>query len=265
MSGIDIRLGRMFDKDTNRSFTVAFDHGQSLKIPGGLGNPVALLERIAAGGADGILLNKGMLAQASHVFAHRGAPAAILRADWTTLDPAMKEEQGEGYRPLVDPADAIALGADALCMYLIARPKSDGMFYDNIANVAETIDRAHAVGLPVIVEGTLWGLRNEDQKDPEGLRQVCRIAAELGADAIKTEYVGDVEAQRTIIEEVGNVPVLTLGGAPGDDDAVAAAAAGAIASGARGLIFGRNVWQAGDLEERLSTLGAITHRAGESR
>lgn len=261
MSGIDIRLGRLFDEQTGRAFIVAFDHGQSLKIPAGLGNPVALLERIAAG-ADGILLNKGMLAQASHVFAHRGAPAAILRADWTTLDPEMKEEQGEAYRTLVDPADALALGADAICVYLIGRPRAEGMFYDNVAAVADTIDRAHAVGLPVIVEATLWGLRNADQKDPEGLRQVCRIAAEIGADAIKTEYVGDPGAQRTIIDEVGNIPVLTLGGAPGDDSAVAQAAGGAIEAGAKGLIFGRNVWQAGDLAERMETLGRITHEAG---
>ncbi|MGO1560261.1 COG1830: DhnA-type fructose-1,6-bisphosphate aldolase and related enzymes [Actinomycetales bacterium JB111] len=259
MSGVDIRLGRLFAKETGRSFTVAFDHGQALKLPNGTGNPVTLLERIAAGGPDAILLNKGMLAQASHVFAHRGAPAAILRADWTTIDPEMKAEAGEAYRPLIDPADALALGADALCVYLIGRPEADHMFADNVATISATIDRAHEVGLPVIVEATLWGLRNEDQKDPERLRQICRIAAEVGADAIKTEYVGDVEAQRTIIEEVGNIPVLTLGGAPGGDDEVAAAASDAISSGARGLIFGRNVWLAGDLSERLATLGGITH------
>lgn len=133
------------------------------------------------------------------------------------------------------------------------------MFFDNVESVAKTIDLAHGVGLPVIVEGTLWGLRNENQKDPERLRQVCRIAAELGADAIKTEWLEDEQAQRELIDSVGDIPVLTLGGAPGDDSAVSEAAGAAIKAGARGLIFGRNVWGAGNLEERLSSLSKVTH------
>ncbi|MDO4887975.1 MAG: fructose-bisphosphate aldolase [Actinomycetaceae bacterium] len=259
MSGRNIRLSRIFDTDSNRAFVVAFDHGQSLPIPPGLGNPVSLLERIVAGRPQGILLNRGMLEQGASLFGKRGGPEPILRVDWTTLDPHMKSELGEAHRSLVTPDQALALGATAVCTYLIARPEADGMFFDNVAHVATLIGRAHEIGLPVIVEGTLWGLRNEDQKDPEQLRRVCRIAAEIGADAIKTEFVGDVDTQRTIIEEVGDIPVLTLGGAAAEREAVARDAARAIEAGARGLIFGRNVWQVDDMEGVMTDLSAIVH------
>ncbi|AFV90923.1 MAG: fructose-bisphosphate aldolase [Acidipropionibacterium acidipropionici] len=263
--GVSIRLGRLFDAASNRSFIVAFDHGMSLPLDPALGNPVRLLERIAAGNPDGILLNKGMLAQAGHVFARRGAPVPVLRADWTPLDAAMKQEQGEAHRFVTTPAEALALGAGAVCTFLIGRPRAAGMYYDNVASLAGYIEGAHRAGLPVIVECTLWGLRNEDQKDPVLLAQVCRTAAELGADAVKTEYVGDRRAEEKIIACVGNIPVLTLGGAKGDDDAVARAAAEAIGSGARGLIFGRNVWQADDIDGRLETFSRITHSGRPSR
>jgi len=259
VSGTTIRLGKLFNAQSNRAFVVAFDHGQSLPIPPHLGNPVALLERIVGGAPEGILVSAGMLAQAGRLFARRGAPAVILRADWTTLDPRMKSEFGERYRPLVDPADAVGLGADALCTYLIGWPEDGAMFANNVEQVAATIQRAHRVGLPVIVEATLWGSRVSDQRDPEALRQMCRIAAELGADAIKTEFVGEIDAQRDLIEEVGNIPVLTLGGAAAAPDVVAQAARDAISAGVRGLIFGRNVWQVADLGDTMRRLSAIVH------
>ena len=87
---------------------------------------------------------------------------------------------------------------------------------------------------------------------------MCRIAYELGADAIKTEYTGDVESMRQVIRSVG-VPVLTLGGAVGAADAVEAAARDAIAAGASGLIFGRNVWAAEDPITVTKNLLDIVH------
>lgn len=264
MSGVSTRLGQLFDETSNRAFVVAFDHGQSLPIPAGLGNPVSVMRRIVDGRPEAVLVTAGMLAQTGDAFAHRGAPAAIVRADWTTLDPRMKVELGERHRPLVTPEEALTLGASAICLYLIGWPQDGAMFADNVETVARYVQDAHRIGLPVIVEATLWGTRNEDQKDPEALRQMCRIAAELGADAIKTEYVGDVDSEKAIIEEVGDIPVLTLGGAAASSDKVETAAREAIASGARGLIFGRNVWQVADMEATMAQLSAIVHGGSPS-
>ena len=56
--------------------------------------------------------------------------------------------------------------------------------------------------MPLIVEATLWGTRHDEKKDPEALQHVCRMAYELGADAIKTEYTGDVERCAQVIDSV---------------------------------------------------------------
>ena len=53
------------------------------------------------------------------------------------------------------------------------------------------------------------------------------MAYELGADAIKTEYTGDPDSMREIIDSVA-VPVLTLGGAEGAREDVINSAKGAI-------------------------------------
>ncbi len=260
MSGVEIRLRHLFDPETGRSLITAYDHGQSMPMPVEPGRrPLELLKKVVDGGPDGVLVNPGILRNGGELFAPRNAPVAVLRADWTYLDARWKAELGEHYRVLTTPAEALALGAGAICMYLIGRPMDGGIMADNVAAVAKAAHEAHRVGIPLIVEGTLWGLRNTDQKDPEYLQMVCRLAVECGADAIKTEYLGSEEAMTGLIAACGEVPVLTLGGAKGDAHAVKSAADGAIKAGAKGLIFGRNIWNTDDPVATTKSLRGIVH------
>lgn len=265
MSGAELRLGRLFDRESGRSFIVAFDHGTSLRVPPKVGKPLDVLQNIVAGEPDGVLISPGMLKQASRLFAFRGAPVPVLRADWTVLDEQMKGDLGEHYRVMCTPQEALALGAGAMVMYLIMGPEEGAMFSDNVRAIADAAQEARRVGIPFIVEATLWGSRMSDKKDPDLLAYCCRIAAELGADAIKTEYTGDPETMAAVIDHCG-VPVLTLGGARGgSDEAVVEAARGAIEAGAKGLIFGRNVWQADDPVKMSASLREAVHGAPARR
>ncbi|MGC8628258.1 MAG: hypothetical protein ACP5VR_12055, partial [Acidimicrobiales bacterium] len=83
----------------------------------------------------------------------------------------------------------------------------------------------------------------------------CRIIAELGADLVKTFYTGERFAE---IVAATPVPVLALGSRKTayERDALALAAE-AVASGARGVVFGRNVVQASDPEKFLGALCAV--------
>ena len=50
-----------------------------------------VVEKIVAGEPDGVLISPGMLKQAAHLFAFRGALAPVLRADWMVLDERMED------------------------------------------------------------------------------------------------------------------------------------------------------------------------------
>lgn len=258
MNGAELRTGRLFNRESGRSFMTAFDHGLALQVPPEAGRALEIVEKIVAGEPDGVLISPGMLERCSHLFAFRGAPVPILRADWTILDERMRD-LGEQYRVLLTPRDVAALGAGALVMYLIQGPEEGAMFADNVRAVAEAAREACRVGLPLIVEATLWGSRMADKRDPDLLAYGCRMAAELGADAVKTEYTGDPETMAKVVESCP-VPVLTLGGAKsGSEEAVVEAARGAIEGGARGIIFGRNVWQADDPVRMSTSLREAVH------
>ena len=262
MSGAQLRLGRLFDRDSGRSFIAAIDHGVTIGVPVGAERAIDTVERVIACEPDAVLLGPGLLDKTTHLFAFRGAPSAVLRADWIINDPRLAAlDQGEAYRVLCSPGHAAELGADAFIMFLVMGVGNGAMFADNVRAIAVAAEEAHRVGLPLIVEATLWGSRIADRKDPELLAFACRTAAELGADAIKTEWTGDRATMAQVIEGCP-APVFVLGGAKAaTPEPLLAATREAMAAGARGVAYGRNVWQADDPLAVSRQLREIIHGA----
>jgi fructose-bisphosphate aldolase, class I len=268
VNGAEVRLGQLFDRDSGRSFIAAFDHGVTLGPKPGSENVLAGLERIVAGNPDGILISPGTMKIGGHHFAFHGSPVPIVRADWIFnnevfpgLPAALQDpRQGESYEVICSPEDALALGAGAITLFLIVGTAAGAGFASNTRQVAAAIQSARRVGMPVIVESVLWGARMDDKRDPELLAFAARVAAELGADAIKTAYTGDPETMRQVVEGCP-VPVLVLGGVRSSNpEVVLEATRGALDAGARGVVYGRNVWQADDPIMMCGLLREVIHR-----
>jgi DhnA family fructose-bisphosphate aldolase class Ia len=68
------------------------------------------------------------------------------------------------------------------------------------------------------------------------------MAFECGADIIKTNYTGDPKSFKEIVDSVP-VPVIVLGGAKGELKGIFQGVRDAMDSGAKGVAFGRNVFQ----------------------
>jgi DhnA family fructose-bisphosphate aldolase class Ia len=257
-TGYSIRLGRLFNPETGRSFITAVDHGVTIGVPAGAENIETTLEKIVAGGPDAVLVSPGTLEKAGQIFGRRGAPAPIVRCDWIINDPYIND-LGEAYRVLISPSEALKLGGEAAVMFLMIGAGDGPLFADNVRAVAQGAQEAHRAGLPLIVEVVLWGTRVEDKKDADRLAWGSRMAVELGADAIKTEYTGDPDSMRKIIDTCG-VPVLLLGGSKSaDPEALWQGTRSAIEAGAKGVIYGRNVWQHDDPVAVSQRLRSIIH------
>ena len=245
MSGAELRLARLFGRDGGNALVIAIDHGLNFGNIAGADDAVALVERTAAAEPDGVLIAPGLLARAGHLLAHRGGPSVLVRTDFIVLDKRL-ERYGDLHRVLCTPAEAVRLGADAVVQYLVFGVRDGQTFADNIESIARTAAAAHAVGLPLVAEVVLWGSEVEDRDDADLLAFGCRMAAEAGADAIKTQYPGTAEGMARIVEGCP-VPVLVLGGAKTDDlESLLEGTRDAVAAGARGLVYGRNIWQADD-------------------
>lgn len=258
MSGYEVRLGRLFNGETGRSFITAIDHAVTLGVPEGGEDALGTLGKVIAGGPDAILLSPGLLNKAGDLFARREAPAPIVRCDFIINHPYL-DELGEGYRQICTAEHAVRLGAEAVVMFLMIGAGTGDLFKENVTAVTDMAEAAHDVGLPLIVESVLWGTRIENKKDPKMLAFGARMAVELGADAIKTEYTGDAASMKSIIDSCP-APVLLLGGTRSSDpDALWQDTRNAIEVGAKGVIYGRNVWQQDDPIAVSQRLREIIH------
>lgn len=260
MSGSEIRLGRLFARASGRSFVIAVDHGLTLGPVTGAEDAIGTLGKIISLQPDAVLVSPGMLGKTASCFAFRGAPSPLVRADFIVNDPRVNY-LGDQYRVLISADEAAALGADGLLLFLILGVKEGTTFSDNARAVARMAQAAHRVGLPLIVEVTLWGsqIPAEAKRDPDLLAFGTRVAAELGADAIKTEYTGDPASMAQVIKGCP-VPIMVLGGPKTPEPAsIVSATREAMQAGARGVVYGRNVWQADDPETMARDLRAAIH------
>lgn len=258
VSATGLRSGRLFRRETGLSCMVAFDRTL-------LAGPVAhaidarhTCEAIVAAGPEAVLLSPGLLKSCRDLFADSRAPSVVLRIDYPMVgDFTLGGE--EHHRMIATPAEAQAMGADAVVMCLISGYDDPCREADNLSAVAATARQCEAIGLPLIVEAVVWGQREGGQLDAGRIARISRIAAELGADLIKAQFTGAPEDMKTLVESCP-VPLLILGGAAmNDDEALARFTRDALDNGARGVIFGRNAWQRDHTTQGIERLIDVVH------
>ena len=254
--GKTLRMARLLGKSSGRMLCVPIDHGMQVGPLPGLSDPGPLLDMLVKAEVDAVIVNPGMLLRWGRRLA--GGPGIILRLDQTTM---WRTGGPFGYadtqtRQVVPIEDALAMGADAVITYLFTcnnDPRQETVCMEICGKVASD---ARRLGLPHIVEAMAaqGGFARAD--DPDMVAMQCRIAGELGADMIKTDWCG---AKGFASVARGSLaPVAVAGGAPLETrDKVTDFAASAIEAGAAGLFFGRNVFTRPDAAALLADLRAI--------
>ena len=241
MDGREIRLRRLFGD--GRAVVVAIDHGL-------FDGPIAGMEDLPATAGrinpevDGVLLAPGMVRHCAGVFAGRRRPMAIVRLNWNTVYCFKWKCRSAPSAGAYDPADALREGMDIPLVSLTLHTHDEARDAANVEVFSDLVCRCHELGLPVI--GEYFPTGHADMTAEQLHDEVLigsRIAAELGADAVKTFHTCQFAAVTAAVP----VPVLGLGAErlPTQRDALALAAA-EVAEGARGVVFGRNAVQVPD-------------------
>jgi len=252
-TGEQIRLARLFDGAEN-VVVIAIDHGLYFGPIDGLIDLPTAIQNLKQ--ADGVLLSAGMAAHCVDFFAHRGAPAMILRLNWATNYVAPWQYEHSHSVHLLSTVDAMRLGADIVIGSVTLKTPDQAEDAHNVELFAKYVQQKELAGVPIICEVYPIG---GDHAKPEDLQEQvaigCRMAAELGADMIKTFFTGHGFAR---IASATPIPILALGALkkPTETDALIAAAE-AIEYGARGVVFGRNVVQARDPQRLLEALKEV--------
>jgi len=247
--GKKIRLNRIVRPD-RKSLVVAFDHALVLGPISGTENAADQVRRFTEAGVDAVLLNLGLMRRCFTSLLGPVMPGIIARIDWTTL---WGTPGGDGDSPalrsclLARPEDAMRNGADAVLTYLAVGTGDSDFETKEVARNAGVARECERIGMPLIIETLARGKNVKNPSDSKWLKLHTRMAVELGADLIKTDYAGDSASMRGVVKECP-IPILVLGGSRHSSDAEALALIhGAVAAGAAGVFFGRNVFQADDM------------------
>jgi len=256
--GKKIRLGRVLGKPDCRALIVAFDHALVLGPIAGTEDALGQIRRFAQAEVDALLLNLGLIRLLPKLALSIRLPALIARIDWTSLWTVLRDGgKGELHSKLLArPEDALRHGADAVLTYMVVGTGEAEFEAKEISRTAEVARECERVGMPLIVESLARGKQVEDPGNPKWLNLHTRMAAELGADAVKTDYTGDPDSMRSVVEGCP-IPILVLGGSRhASDEQALAVVRGAVQAGA-GVFFGRNVFQAENMHSFLQQARAI--------
>ncbi len=248
--GKKVRLCRVLGGAGHRALVVAFDHALVLGPIPGTEDPLGQIRRFAEAKVDALLLNLGLIRQFANSTPAGPLPALIARIDWTTVWSAVSTNGSGALRSalLARPEDALRHGADAVLTYMVVGTGDADFESKEVARTAEVARECERVGIPLIVESLARGKNVADPGEPKWLNLHTRMAAELGADAVKTDYTGDPTSMRSVVEGCP-IPILVLGGSrQGSDEEALDTIRDIVFAGAAGVFFGRNVFQAADME-----------------
>ena len=236
--GKRMRMKRVIDP-SGASIICALDHGMT--SPTFL-DPLADIEartaEAVAGGANVIMMSKGMIRRAAGAFSRETSLALLLSAS------ANAGEDRPTVVLIAEVEEALRLGADAVVLFVALSGESEPAMIRTLAQVGEAGER---LGMPFIAEAefpTTYA-RVEDLTDEYGfeyLRRNVRLCAELGADIVKTNWPGSEDHMARLVEATSGIPVVLAGGSRVEDLELLQRMEAAVSVGAIGCSVGRNIF-----------------------
>lgn len=239
--GLENRLSRILKPATGRTVMLAVDHGYFLGPTSGLEEPGKTIAPLLPY-ADSLMLTRGVLRGC--VPAASDVPIVLRVSGGTSI---LRELSNEGLTVAFE--DAVRLNASAVTLSVFVGGEGER---ETLLNLARLIDEGQKHGIPVLA---VTAVGKDMVRDARYLGLACRICAELGAHFVKTYYCEGFE------EVVRNtpVPIVIAGGKKLPERDAITLAWNAVASGARGVDMGRNIFQSDCPVGMIRAVRAVVH------
>ncbi|MEV0776486.1 2-amino-3,7-dideoxy-D-threo-hept-6-ulosonate synthase [Streptomyces sp. NPDC050433] len=246
-----LRLRRLFRHGDGRLLVVPLDHSVT-DGPLPRGDLNSLLGDLVGTGVDAVVLHKGSL---RHVEPSRFGDMSLI----VHLNASTRHAPDPDAKYLVTHVEeALRLGADAVSVHVNLGSRQEARQVADLAAVAGECDRWN---VPLLAMVYARGPRIEDSRAPELVAHAASLAADLGADIVKTDYAGTPERMAEVVR-VCPIPVIVAGGPrAAETDTVLSQVSDALKGGAAGVAMGRNVFQAERPGWMAATLAGLVHES----
>jgi class I fructose-bisphosphate aldolase len=251
MLGKAVRLERIFNRNTGRTIIVPMDHGVTVGPIYGLVDLKETVNQVAEGGANAVLMHKGLV-RCGHRRHGPDIGLIVHLSASTSLSPFPNAKSLTG---AVE--DAIKLGADAVSLHVNLGDESERDMLSDLGRVASA---AADWGIPCLAMMYARGPKVRNEFDPEVVAHCARVGMELGADVVKVPYTGDPESFSRVVDGCC-VPVVIAGGPKLDSlRDLFVMVADSVAAGGAGLSMGRNIFQAENVRATVEALAGVVHK-----
>lgn len=239
------RLSKIVMED-GKALMLAIDHGYFMGAAYGMEMPKVQVEKLIPH-IDSLMLSPGILTSQIDSDFKKGI---VLRASGgnTILE---SDIDNEGL--ILSAKNAIKLNASAIAVSMFVGAEHS---HQTILNLTDAINDAMEYDLPVLGV-TAVGKALKDKKEKRYLTHASRLAAELGADIVKTYYC---EGFEEVVKKT-TVPIIVAGGPKLDSyKDVLELCYNSIQCGAIGVDMGRNIWQSDYPEAITAGVAHIIHK-----
>ncbi|HEY9407764.1 MAG TPA: 2-amino-3,7-dideoxy-D-threo-hept-6-ulosonate synthase [Nitrososphaera sp.] len=228
--GRDIRLARILNE--GKMLCIPMDHGISNGPIKGLEDIHSVIYECSSAGLTCVLVNKGIIKSMPRppnigIIAHFSASTSIGPTPNRKILIGSVEE-------------AIRLGADAVSLHINIGSKEEPEMLQKLGMISDKCDEW---SVPLVAMMYPRGENIKNPHDPEIVAHAARVGAEAGADIIKAVYTGDPASFRRVVRGCP-VPIVIAGGPKANTDReILEMCEGAMMAGAKGVTFGRNIFQ----------------------
>jgi fructose-bisphosphate aldolase/2-amino-3,7-dideoxy-D-threo-hept-6-ulosonate synthase len=229
------------------------DHGLTMGTIMGLENVPVMVNKVALGGANAVLIHSGMV-EVGHRKYGKDIGLIIHLSGATDLAPDPNR------KVLVCSVErALKMGADGVSIHInIGADEEPEMLRD----AQSVIEASREWGIPLLAMMYPRGKKIIDENDPKAVNIAVRAGVELGADIVKTNYTGDIDSFKKIVSGVKHVPIIIAGGPKMDTiPDLLQMVYDSIQAGGAGVAFGRNIFQAKDPISLVSAINKIVHKS----
>lgn len=249
--GKRIRMQRIVNRENGRTVIVPLDHGLSAGPMPGIVDMHDTVSKVADGGANAVVMHKGMTSAGSRDHG-RDIGLLIHLSASTGISPHANSKVLVG-----TVEDALRLGADGVSVHVNLGDEDEGRMLADLGRIASEAD---AWGMPVLAMIYARGPKVTNEYDPDLIAHCARVGAELGADIVKVAYTGDLHSFADAIAGC-RVPVVIAGGPKLDStEAFLRMVQDSLKAGASGLSVGRNIFQHPDPAALCRALSGIVHK-----
>ena len=250
MIGKQIRMERIMNRENGRTLIVPMDHGVSAGPIPGLEDMKTAIGNVVDGGANAIVIHKGVVRTGHRGHGHDVGLIVHLSAS-TSLSPDPNSKV-----LVCTVEEAIKLGADGVSIHVNIGADDEKEMLRDFGKISRD---CQIWGMPLLAMMYTRGKKIATESDVAVVKHAARVAAELGADLVKVNYTGDAESFRSVVEGCC-VPVLIAGGEKAKSDIdVLKNIKNAILAGGGGVSIGRNVFQHEDPSRMIKAIKTIIH------